>query len=757
MGTSLVEPRARCKGQVDTLYSTQPVAPCTHHQPNLMLIWNPLYHVYLVPSEGVFLLSEAETRLLDDARVMALAPLLAEGQHTAVSLAEQTPLPPAETHYILHWLREKKYVVEVTPPQPTKTSGNRPPHPKKLHLTAVDDRLHLTPLIDTLTAAGFQPLPDDQPAPLRLVLTVDEQEPALAPLNQKQLATGQPWLLCRPVGQKTLWFGPFFTPDAPCWACLAERRRNLTPLRSYLHDQWPNSRLDLGAKGILPPHPAAASQLSHLLTAWFQQANPQDRVGGQLWLYDIEQKTTAVYPVTPRPQCPACGDPTLLAQRQNRPPSLDPPPTPPTPLTQQENPITGLVRTVQPTLSGALHAATTQHNVALPHTDWRSVRRLVRGRAGGKGRTAVQAYHSAVAETIERYAAVWQGDEAIAHGRVGAWANMHHPHDLLLFSPQQYAQRETWNPTAPPFNHIPEPFDPTQEIGWSPFWSLLTGEKHWIPTALVYYGYAQKVGTTFGRADSNGCAAGQSLPHAIVQAFCELVERDGVAIWWYNQIPRPGVAWERFGAGAEMAEAMSQLYDVEGREVWFLDMTTDFGLPTFTAVSRFRPDDPRTAQGEGLLFGFGTHLDPQIALWRALTELGQMVPLLRAGIPTAVQFDHTAVAWWHTATLAQHPYLRPDPTQTARTPAHYPTQHQPDMRDNAHHCLQRAHSLGLDVLLHDQTRPDTRLPVVKLIIPTLRHFWARFAPGRLYDVPVQLDWLPAPLAESALNSHPIFL
>src|SRR5690606_30411941 len=28
------------------------------------------------------------------------------------------------------------------------------------------------------------------------------------------------------------------------------------------------------------------------------------------------------------------------------------------------------------------------------------------------------------------------------------------------------------------------------------------------------------------------------------------------------------------------------------------------------------------------------------------------------------------------------------------------------------------------------------MPAVKVIVPGLRHFWARFAPGRLYDVPV---------------------
>jgi len=44
-----------------------------------------------------------------------------------------------------------------------------------------------------------------------------------------------------------------------------------------------------------------------------------------------------------------------------------------------------------------------------------------------------------------------------------------------------------------------------------------------------------------------------------------------------------------------------------------------------------------------------------------------------------------------------------------------------------------------------------------VFVPGLRHFWRRLAPGRLYDVPVQLGRLEAPLSESSLNPFPMFL
>ena len=44
-----------------------------------------------------------------------------------------------------------------------------------------------------------------------------------------------------------------------------------------------------------------------------------------------------------------------------------------------------------------------------------------------------------------------------------------------------------------------------------------------------------------------------------------------------------------------------------------------------------------------------------------------------------------------------------------------------------------------------------------MIAPGLRHFWARFAPGRLYDVPVELGWVPQRLQEDELNPVAMFL
>ena len=72
-------------------------------------------------------------------------------------------------------------------------------------------------------------------------------------------------------------------------------------------------------------------------------------------------------------------------------------------------------------------------------------------------------------------------------------------------------------------------------------------------------------------------------------------------------------------------------------------------------------------------------------------------------------------------------------------------------------CFDVLRGASHDILLLDQTRADVGVPVVKVIVPGLRHFWARYAPGRLYDVPVKLRWIDRKRSEDELNPTAMFL
>ena len=57
-------------------------------------------------------------------------------------------------------------------------------------------------------------------------------------------------------------------------------------------------------------------------------------------------------------------------------------------------------------------------------------------------------------------------------------------------------------------------------------WSLRDRRFKYLPTSLLYFFHG---GSGQINADSNGCAAGNTLAEAIVQGFLELVERDSYA------------------------------------------------------------------------------------------------------------------------------------------------------------------------------------------------------------------------------------
>jgi len=125
-----------------------------------------------------------------------------------------------------------------------------------------------------------------------------------------------------------------------------------------------------------------------------------------------------------------------------------------------------------------------------------------------------------------------------------------------------------------------------------------------------------------------------------------------------------------------------------------------------------------------------------------------------AGI--AVEDDET-VSWLRTATLATQPYLAPDEFSPPARLESYPHLRNADLLTDIQFCRRNIEDRGMEMLVLDQTRPGVEMPVVKVIVPGLRHFWARFAPGRLYDVPVQMGWQKTPLKEDDLNPIPVFL
>ena len=153
-------------------------------------------------------------------------------------------------------------------------------------------------------------------------------------------------------------------------------------------------------------------------------------------------------------------------------------------------------------------------------------------------------------------------------------------------------------------------------------------------------------------------ARGESVWHRLGLAALgvDWVERDAVALWWYNRAPRPAFDLDTF-ADPWMTE-FREVYAGLGRDLHVLDLTNDLGVPAAAAVSR-RLDAP----SEDILMAFGAHFDVRIAVQRALAELNQFIPAVIDIGPDGVtryRFpEKDQVDWWTHARVADHPYLVP--------------------------------------------------------------------------------------------------
>ena len=323
----------------------------------------------------------------------------------------------------------------------------------------------------------------------------------------------------------------------------------------------------------------------------------------------------------------------------------------------------------------------------------------------------------------------------------------------MNYSERQYENAAEYNARGLRFNHIPERFDPEAEMDWSPVWSVTHQRFRYLPTAMLYFSKPPEGPKIYTPPDSNGCAAGNTLEEAILQGFFELTERDGFACWWYNRLSLPEVDLDSFGDS--YLTAAKEYYAAHNREIWLLDATNDIGIPVFISVSK-RTDK----EAEDILYSAGSHMDPHIAALRAVCELNQYLSAVRDVQPDGSGYlidEPESLWWWKNVKLADQPHLGPDTKAPKRVKSDYPVPATKDLLDDVEHCRAVVEGKGMEFLVLDQTRPDIGMPVARTIVPGLRHFWSRFAPGRLYDVPVRMGLLDKPTDEADLNPIAVFI
>ena len=730
----------------------------------------PNFTVYLLPPDVLCLYSEHRKFFLHGELYCALASAIGEGGRSFRKLvrALEQDFPSDKIHEALTRLLDRRYILPASRSSASAVAaywaslGMAPEAAQKslqqcrVRIQSIDVQgaTELGAALSRLGVRVVQRSPD-----LTVTLVSDYLEGRLAELNRQHLSDRTPWLLVQPSGIFPL-VGPVFSPgQSACWTCLADRMRRNREIKGLLDRRQarciavsPLARHTFGQNGIQ----LAAVEIAKAIATDFGT-----ELSDHIISLDLLGAAIVKHYVAARPQCPSCGRKKLRDPRRAPVPielgaggklvmtsggyrTVSPRATVAR-FRQHVSPLTGVVSRLERVeadvpLNTNYYAA---HNFSAPARTVDELRAGLSGGSFGKGSTAEQGEASALMEAIERYSGIFQGDEIRVTRRFTDFPSGDAilPNDVMLFSDAQYA-------TGPGVHHRPDrgadDAGSIRSFGQDRMVAGLVAARprfRFLPTSLLYFFYR---GPGEINADSNGCAAGNTLAEAIVQGFLELVERDSYAIWWYNRSQRTEVGLGQLD-DSYIRDLRTQLAEI-GRRLWVLDVTSDLGIPSFVAMAHWMDNGQEKVE-----FGSGAHFDARIAVLRALTELNQFlsIGLMGDGDGNKSSLDGT------TAIAPAGPSLS-DAKQQSGAPARHRLDVQPARHARAGGSLRGGCPASRSRLPRSRSdASDIGVPVARVIVPGLRHFYRRFAPGRLYDVPVKLGLRDRPTPESELNPiHP---
>ncbi len=635
-------------------------------------------------------------------------------------------------------------------------------------------------------------------ATLIFALLNDYLQPELLDFNRDRLKDKKRWMPIK-LADAEMMYGPIFEPekDSACLHCITNNMRNNREFRGFLELNKPGS-LSSGINGSM--NTLALSHIPSILFTVMKSIivdanrnqfsadfgiNQLKLLNNYAFTQDVMRNESNTHFVNKRPQCLSCGDAILNDKSRSFKAVnylMDANPesvftsggmkstTPEQTFKKYEHLIsahTGIISSIErssPPDDEWMYVYWSGSNLAIMNRNFRALTNSIRSKSAGKGRSMIQAKVSAMCEALERYSGVFNGDEIRKIAKFSDFpkGDALHPNDLMLFSENQYKNRDAIAESGHRFYQLPaEDFDKNADVEWTPVWSITQEKTIWMMSYQLYFSYDPSavnpkdayLNRNFANPDSNGAASGNTPAEAFVQGFMELIERDAYAVWWYNRVLYPEVDLASFN-DPYLDKAITRYQDTYNRKLWVLDLTNDFGIPVFAAIS-YRFDKKK----QDICISAGAHFDPHIAALRAVCELNQYISAVLKSTDeedSYTYFDKECNDWWQNATIQSDPYLLPDPKAKKITKADYPiTTH--DLNEELQTCIDKVHEKGLEILVLDQTRADIKLPVIKVMVPGMRHFWARFGEGRLYDVPVTMGKLDKPLTEAELNPIPVFI
>ena len=314
---------------------------------------------------------------------------------------------------------------------------------------------------------------------------------------------------------------------------------------------------------------------------------------------------------------------------------------------------------------------------------------------GGKGITKDHAKASAMMEGFERYSAEKQdGDEVIV-------ANI-----------KEISERGEY--IDPVSLNLPKDFKKENieemQLEWSIAKDIISDEEFYIPTNAIYHPYLHdnQVQSLF-KSNTNGLASGNVLEEAILHGMLEVIERDAWSIFELTH---------KNYAQIETVNDILEKFESEGIKIKLMDFTADVKIPTIAASA----DDTVTKDAGLLTLGMGTHLDPEVAILRALTEVAQSrATQINGAREDTVRADFAREAGYERMKRINKFYFRDEEEKIKLS----------DIENKSTSSITKDIEIvnnelmdnDIDKILYvDLTRPELDVSVVRVIIPEMELF-----------------------------------
>jgi len=744
------------------------------------LILNPLVDLRFIKGVGLVLLSEKIKNLYTGQIYERLAEGLSSYNTTEDLLANisKSSVDYAELSYIIDIFKEKKILIEVNTSSFSsetlyyKYIATDDKRDKKLsdiclsilNLSSIDTHSLINKLencgVKHINSINYNEVSSE--SELMLIVVDDYLDSRLEIINKKLISGNIPWVLCKLVGQ-IIWVGPYFNGTGiGCYKCLNYRLICNDSIGSFLEEYSQNRMPSIKSSFTEFTLSLGISLLYNYLFTNYRLNNSQSKI----ITYDTINLNYIDHQLINRPQCNDCGNPSDFCKNvleinfslmpdvvgdriQTKEFTYNK-------LKHHIDPITGIIKSLKESGRSKnerlFYLYSADHYFLHKPKDLNSFFKALYMCSGGKGRSEIEAKLGAICESLERYSGIYQGYEVTKLATYDSIKDVAvDPALLTLWSKDQYLNRKKINEYHGDFQRVPEPINYAQKLHWTEVTSLTNGKRKYIPTAYAYYGGGGKEDWRYLYSDSNGVAAGSCLEEAIFHGLLEIFERDAVGIWWYNQIQLDGIDITSFKN--DYINKLILYYKSLGRKIKVINVSNEFPIHVFAAIS-YRIDNEK----QDIVYGFAAHLNPEKAILSALMELNQTLQCVvernNDGTTLYKPLNNDCSRWWQEVSLENSPYLMEKSTNL-KTKGDLHNMEMP-IGKAIKFFVDLLRDKNYEVLVLNQTRPDVGLSVCKVMVPGLRHFWKRFAPGRLYTVPVKLGWLDKPKKESELNKYPVF-